>query len=187
MTALAAVLLVGCGRTTGGTATSVAPPSATTTPATITPESTMQISSPAFAQGEVIPSRFTCEGDDTSPELRITGIPQEAKSLVLIVDDPDAPAGTWDHWVEYDIPVTGPDLIVQENAGAIGAPGLNSWNETGYGGPCPPPGAPHRYFFRIYALDGPLSISEEADSEAVRVAMEGRILAEAELMGTFGR
>ena len=146
----------------------------------------MQISTPGFGDGGEIPARFTCEGEDISPELRVTGIPERTVALALIVDDPDAPSGTWDHWVEYDIPTTGPELVIEEDAGRVGSPGLNSWNETGYGGPCPPPGAPHRYFFRIYALDQPLSV-DEADSEALRAAMESHVLAEAELMATFSR
>lgn len=181
ITAMTALLGASCDRMT-----TVDSPATTITPITDT-DSMLQISSPAFEQGDEIPTRFTCEGEDISPELRIAGIPEEAVSLALIVDDPDAPAGTWDHWVGYDIPTTGPELMVEEDAGQIGSSGLNSWNQTGYGGPCPPPGEPHRYFFRVYALDETLSISGKADSAAVRAAMEGHILAEAELMGTFQR
>ncbi len=108
-------------------------------------------------------------------------------SLVLIVDDPDAPVGVWDHWVVYDIPVTGPDAVLEEGVAAPGVSGTNSWNLTGYGGPCPPQGETHRYFFTVYALDAMLLIPEGVDSDGVRTAMEGRVIAEAVTMGTFGR
>jgi hypothetical protein len=185
---VAALIVASCGEATEEATTILAASATTSGPiATTDPsDSTMEISSPAFEQGGEIPVRFTCDGEDVSPELRITGIPEGA-SLALIVDDPDAPAGTWDHWVEYDIPTSGPELTIAENAGQLGTPGLNSSGETGYGGPCPPPGTPHRYFFRVYALDAPLSIPGEADSDALRTAMEGHVLAEAELMGTFER
>lgn len=143
----------------------------------------MELTSPAFELEATIPVRYTCDGDDLSPELRITSIPEDAVALVLIMDDPDAPVGTWDHWVAYDFAPVG---SIPENVGDLGTAGLNSWKQTGYGGPCPPSGT-HRYFFRILALDAPLGLAEGADKSTVLVASEGHVLAEASLMGTFAR
>ena len=141
----------------------------------------MELTSPAFEDQAPIPVLYTCKGDDVSPELRIAGIPQGAVTLVLIMDDPDAPAGTWDHWVAYDIEPTG---LIPEDVGDLGIGGLNSWKRTGYGGPCPPSGT-HRYFFKILALDSSLGLAEGADTAEVLAATEGRVLAEAVLMGIF--
>lgn len=141
----------------------------------------MELSSPAFDHEATIPVRYTCDGDNVSPELRISAIPPSAVALVLIMDDPDAPVGTWDHWVAYDVMPTG---TIPENVGELGTAGLNSWKEAGYGGPCPPSGT-HRYFFRVLALDAPLELAEGADKAAVLSASEGHVLAEAVLMGTF--
>lgn len=187
--ALLAAVGASCGSSADGTTTTIRPENTTTVSeiSTTNPASTLQVSSPSFEAGERIPTEFTCDGDDVSPELRITGIPDGSEVLALVVDDPDAPAGTWDHWVEYDIPVEGPELIIEEDAGQIGVLGTNSWDEMGYGGPCPPSGEPHRYFFRVWALDGALSLREGADSETLRSAMDGHVLAQADLMGTYGR
>jgi len=144
---------------------------------------TMDLSSPSFDHGSSIPERFTCDGDDVSPELHISGIPSDASMLVLIMDDPDAPVGTWDHWVVYDVE---PVPTIPENAGPLGVDGLNSWKETGYGGPCPPSGT-HRYFFRVLALDGSLNLDRGADKGTVLAAAKGHVLAEATLMGTYAR
>ena len=104
------------------------------------------------------------------------------------MDDPDAPVGTWDHWVEYDIDAAGGDYSIPAAAiGQIGTPGLNSWNLPGYGGPCPPEGQEHRYFFSVYALSGRLDLPPEIDSAGVRTAMEGKIIAEVVLMGRYAR
>lgn len=145
-----------------------------------------QISSDAFEYGKFIPSRYTCEGEDLSPGLVWENIPEGTESFVLIMDDPDAPSGTWTHWVLYDIP--GKVNGFHEGA-TSGTKGLNSWRRPGYGGPCPPPGhGPHRYFFKVYALDTlTIDLAEEADAGAVKAAMNGHILAVAELMGKYER
>jgi Raf kinase inhibitor-like YbhB/YbcL family protein len=116
-----------------------------------------------------------------SPQLDIADAPAGTASLVLIMDDPDAPGGTWDHWIAYDIAPT--DSIAAGND-STGTGGLNSWGKTGYGGPCPPSGT-HRYFFKVFALDAVLGLSEGSDSTAVTAAMEGHVLSEATLPGTF--
>ena len=153
---------------------------------------TMTIESPAFAEGGSIPPEYTCEGADVSPPLEWRGVPAAAASLVLIVDDPDAPdpqapRTTWVHWVLYDMPA---DCTVLE-AGVRSADlpagtqeGLNDWKRTGYGGPCPPIGR-HRYFFKLYALDRPLQALKRPAKGTVEAAMQGRILAEAVLVGTY--
>ena len=118
---------------------------------------TMKITSPAFKHEGNIPSEYTCEGSDTSPELDIEEIPVNAKSLVLIVDDPDAPAGTWDHWIVFNVPVSAAKIA--KGTEPEGTPGKNSGGKAGYGGPCPPSGV-HRYFFKLYALDTMLDLPE---------------------------
>lgn len=142
----------------------------------------MQLSSPAFTHMGMIPKQYTCDGDDINPPLRISGIPAETQSLVLIMDDPDAPKGTWDHWIMWNIP---PTSLIPENS-APGEQGMNSWPKKGYGGPCPPSGT-HRYFFKLYALDAELDLSATARKAEVEQVMQGHILAEAELIGRYGR
>lgn len=148
----------------------------------------MRVSSPAFTEGGSIPPRFTCDGADVSPPLTIEGIPSEALALALVFDDPDAPAGTWDHWVVFDVPVTPAiqEVAIPEGAGEVGRSGLNSWGRTGYGGPCPPRGS-HRYVFAVYAVDTTLGLPDGATSGEVRAALAGHILAEAALSGTYRR
>lgn len=144
----------------------------------------MQVTSPAFEHGTPIPSRYACDGENVSPELMIEGVPEDALSLVIIVDDPDAPGGTWDHWVAYDVRMFG---SIPEDVGLFGdfgIDGLNSWKTTGYGGPCPPSGT-HRYFFKALALDAELGLAEGATKAEVLAATEGHVLAEAVLMGTY--
>lgn len=143
----------------------------------------LMISSPAFSQEEAIPTQFSCDGEDISPELVWTGVPEEAASLVLIVDDPDAPVGVWDHWVLFNI---APDLSGLPQGGTAGTDGSNSWDRTGYGGPCPP-GGTHRYFFKLYALDTTLDLPEGSYKSDIETAMEGHILGYSELMGTYTR
>ena len=143
----------------------------------------MTLTSPAFAQDEAIPLQFSCDGDDISPELAWAGIPEGAASLVLILDDPDAPVGTWDHWLLFDMP---PDLEGLPQGGTAGTDGNNSWNRTGYGGPCPP-GGTHRYFFKLYALDTTLDLPVGTAKGALEAAIEGHILGQVELMGTYTR
>lgn len=142
----------------------------------------MRLTSPDFKHNEMIPEKFTCDGEDINPTLIIEDIPPEAKSLALIVDDPDAPMGTWVHWVVYDIPV-----ISQINEDSIpGKQGMNDFRKKDYGGPCPPYGT-HRYFFKIYALDHKLDLNEGLRKKEVENAMEGHILANAELIGLYKR
>ncbi len=143
----------------------------------------MTLTSPAFAEGEPIPLQFSCDGDDLSPELAWAGIPTGTASLVLIMDDPDAPVGTWDHWILFDIPA---DLTGLAQGGTAGTDGNNSWNRTGYGGPCPPSGT-HRYFFKLYAVDIILDLAVGTARGVLEAAIEGHILGYVELMGTYTR
>ena len=146
---------------------------------------TLSISSPAFEHGRPIPPHFTADGDDVSPELTITGVPDGAASLALIMDDPDAPMGTWVHWVVWNIPAN--TAIIGEGSEPVGsAGGRNSWGRTGYGGPAPPSGT-HRYFFKLFALDTVLDLPPTADKAALEDAMEEHILDRTELMGTYAR
>jgi len=149
------------------------------------------LSSPAFKPGGEIPKEYTCEGKDVSPELTWSGAPAGTRSWALIMDDPDAPAGTWVHWVLYDLPGTTtrlPKGVPPHDTVLDGATqGLNDFRKVGYGGPCPPPGKPHRYFFKLYALDAPLKLAARARKADVLRAMEGHVLGQAELMGTYRR
>jgi Raf kinase inhibitor-like YbhB/YbcL family protein len=152
----------------------------------------MRFSSPSFQPGGAIPRKFTCEGDDVSPELRWSGLPDGTGSLVLIVDDPDVPdpanpRRTWVHWVLYDIPPNTNGLL--EGVSVQQLPpgtrqGQNDWKRSGYGGPCPPIGR-HRYFHRLYALDAQLGDLGAATKADVSKAMQGHVLGEAELIGTY--
>lgn len=150
----------------------------------------LTITSSAFQANGSIPKRYTCEGDDTSPPLQWSGLPAGTRSLVLIVDDPDAPDPkaprmTWVHWVLYNIPPTAGGLreaVRKLPAGT--AEGRNSWKRNGYGGPCPPIGR-HRYFFKLYALDSVLPDLNQPDNKTLEAAMRGKVLAEAQLMGTY--
>lgn len=150
----------------------------------------MQITSTAFTDGDEIPAKYTCEGKDASPPLAFAGVPAGAKSLVLIVDDPDAPDPkapklTWVHWVLFDLPpdTTGlPESVSTLPAGT--KDGVNDWKRTGWGGPCPPIGR-HRYFFKLYALDTKLEGLKNPTKPQVLMAMEGHVLAEAQMIGTY--
>lgn len=144
----------------------------------------MKLTSSAFQHNGEIPSEFTCDGSGLSPPLSISDVPSNAKSLVLISDDPDAPVGTWDHWVVFDIPASTKEIPKGTEPKGIG--GKNSWDRTGYGGPCPPSGT-HRYFFKLYALDIMLNLPEGATKKDIEKAMQGHILAKSELMGTYKR
>jgi Raf kinase inhibitor-like YbhB/YbcL family protein len=147
----------------------------------------MKIESTAFAAGAEIPRAHTCEGDDVSPPLQFAEVPTAAKSLALIVDDPDAPDPaaprmTWVHWVAYDLPPTSSGIARGAQAG--GRDGLNDWKRTGYGGPCPPIGR-HRYFFKLYALDALLGDLKQPTKQRLEQAMAGHVIAHAELIGTY--
>jgi hypothetical protein len=143
----------------------------------------MKIESSTFRHGESIPAKYTCKGADINPPLHIADVSANAKSLALIMDDPDAPGGTWVHWLLWNVaPQT---TEIKENSVPAGAvQGKNSWGRSAYGGPCPPSGT-HRYFFKLYALDALLSLSSSADNAQLEKAMKGHILAQGELMGTF--
>ncbi len=149
------------------------------------PAPSFALSSPAFGQGGPIPSKYSCNGDDISPPLAWGEPPAGTKSLALIVDDPDAPGGTWVHWVVFNIPLEFHELAEgMQGADAAVTVGENSWGRSDYGGPCPPSGT-HRYFFKLYALDAALDLDKSAGKKQVLAAMEGHVLAEADLMGTF--
>jgi Raf kinase inhibitor-like YbhB/YbcL family protein len=145
----------------------------------------------AFNPGADIPRKFSCQGSDASPALVWTDPPAGTQSLVLIVDDPDAPAGTWVHWVLYDLPPNsrrlGEALPPTAEVAGGGRQGANDFGKTGYGGPCPPPGKPHRYFFKLYALDSRLNLKAGATKPEVEQAMKGHVLAKAEVMGRYRR
>jgi Raf kinase inhibitor-like YbhB/YbcL family protein len=151
----------------------------------------IQITSPAFSAGQPIPRKYTCDAEDASPPLAWTGVPAEAKSLALIVDDPDAPVGTWVHWVFYNLPpsLTGLEegLAKTPTLAGLGSQGTNDSRKIGYGGPCPPRGKPHRYFFKLYALDASLSLPSGASKADLEKAMRGHILAQGQLIGTYSR
>jgi Raf kinase inhibitor-like YbhB/YbcL family protein len=151
----------------------------------------ISVTSAAFKEGESIPLKYTCDGDNISPPLRWSNIPEGTRSITIICDDPDAPMGTWVHWVLYDLP---PDLAGLEEAHSSMAVlpngaknGLNGAKQLGYAGPCPPPGGPHRYFFKIYALDVKLDLKAGADKSGLLKAMGGHVLAEGRLIGTYKR
>ncbi|GIW65286.1 MAG: hypothetical protein KatS3mg093_265 [Candidatus Parcubacteria bacterium] len=144
----------------------------------------MKISSLDFLNNEFIPSKFTCDGEDLSPELQISEVPQNAKSLVLIMDDPDAPSGIFTHWIVWNIL---PDTkIIKSGELPVGAiEGLTDFGRIGYGGPCPPIGKAHRYFFKIYALDTILDLKTGASRIELEKAIKGHIIDKAELIGLY--
>ncbi len=152
---------------------------------------TIQLTSSAFADGAAIPAKYTCDGDDISPPLKWSGVPEGTKSLALVCDDPDAPIGTFVHWVLYGIPPSVTELsegvppaeVIPNGA----VQGTNDFKRLGYGGPCPPPGGAHRYFFKLYALDAELDLKPGAMKKDLVKAMEGHVLAEGQLMGTYQR
>ena len=150
-----------------------------------------ELKSQAFQAGDRIPTKYTCEGADVSPPLRWNDPPRGTRSIVLIADDPDAPVGDWVHWVIFNLPENQRDLPegvpTQETFPNGARQGLNDFMNVGYGGPCPPPGKPHRYYFKLYALDGMLDLKPRPTKAKVLEACKGHILAEAQLMGQFGR
>ena len=146
---------------------------------------TLMMTSTAFPPNGMIPSTYTCDGDDLNPPLRIEYIPPAARSLALIVDDPDAPRGMWVHWVVWNISPTTME-IAENSVPAGGVQGMNDFQKDAYGGPCPPAGT-HRYFFKLYALDTTLRLGTNTDKAALEAAMQGHILAAAELIGRYHR
>ena len=150
-----------------------------------------EVKSTAFSAGGPIPKKYTCDGDDVSPELTWSNVPAGTQSFALITDDPDAPMGTWTHWILWDVPAgaTGlPEGVDKQETLDDGTrQGKNDFKRNGYGGPCPPPGKPHRYFFRLYALGDTLNVKAGASRSELESAMHGHVLAEATLMGTYGR
>jgi len=150
-----------------------------------------QITSTAFSNGASITKNYTCDGPDVSPALTWTGAPAGTQSFALIADDPDAPAGTWVHWVLYNLPAAAKELpegLKKEEQLPDGTQqGLNDFRKIGYNGPCPPPGKPHRYFFKLYALNAKLTLKPGATKADVESASKGHILGQAELMGKYGR
>jgi Raf kinase inhibitor-like YbhB/YbcL family protein len=192
---LVALLVVSCSPTeetaTPSSSTSTTQATTTTTITTTTTPTTERepfgVSSPSFEHGAPIPRDHTCDGADVSPELDIVGIPPSTQSLAIIVDDPDAPLGTWDHWVEFNIVSESNFLDVQRASEPIGTQGLNSWHLTGYRGPCPPEGEDHEYRFTVYALETTLDLPSGVESGPLYSAMEGHILTSAVLTGTYSR
>ena len=142
----------------------------------------LTVSSLAFENNKAIPSKYTCDGEDVNPPLKIEGIPEEAESLVLIVEDPDAPAGLWIHWVVWNVPPTG---TIKEDS-VPGTEGMTTNRVRAYGGPCPPSGT-HRYFFKAYALDTKLDLSGNSEKRDVEKAMQNHLLAKGELIGLYSR
>jgi Raf kinase inhibitor-like YbhB/YbcL family protein len=145
-----------------------------------------QLNTPAFAEGATIPVDYTCDGQDRSPELNWQTPPANTQSFVLIMDDPDAPGGTFTHWVLFDLPRTTRQLSA--GSGAIGVAGQNSFGSIGYRGPCPPPGGAHHYFFKLYALDvASLNLKGGATRNDVEAALNGHIIGQAQLSGKYER
>ncbi len=150
----------------------------------------IEMKSDAFQSGELIPQKYTCDGEDVSPSLFWGKVPPNTKELVLICDDPDAPMGTWVHWVVYGIsPETAglPENVAQKDTTAGLRQGKSSFGKTGYGGPCPPKGKPHRYFFKLYAIDKTTDSKPGAAKADILKIIEGHVLAQGELMGRYGR
>ena len=152
---------------------------------------TPTLSSVSFPNGGDIPKRFTCDGEDVSPALSWNEVPAGTKSFALLADDPDAPAGNWNHWTLWNVPPEsrglpeGVSKVAQLPDGTV--QGLNDFRKVGYNGPCPPPGKPHRYYFKLFALDAKLTVKEKSGKRELEAAMKGHVLAQAEWMGRYGR
>jgi len=191
------ILLFSCGVVLGlmatGCVSTPARPSPVAPPAWPTQgglAQSFELTSPAFAPGQPIPRLYTCDGQDSSPPLQWSDPPAGTRSLALIMEDPDAPGGIWVHWVLYNLPAGArslPAAVPPDATRPDGSrQGKNSWPRLGYGGPCPPAGI-HRYVFRLYALDTVLDLAAGASKEQVLQAMQGHVLAQAELTGIYGR
>lgn len=144
----------------------------------------VKIESAAFKNNQPIPRKYTCDGEDVSPPLNISDIPPKTKSLAIVVDDPDAPVGTFDHWIAFNIPS---DQTTLSEGAKVSKQGKNHFRELRYRGPCPPKGPAHRYFFKVYALDVALDLPEGISKKQLEEAMEGHILGKGELIGTYQR
>jgi Raf kinase inhibitor-like YbhB/YbcL family protein len=159
-------------------------------PGTETSAGALALQSAAFNDGDAIPIRYSCDGDDISPPLNWAGIPEDTRSFVLIMEDPDAPGGTWVHWVLFNLPadtsLIDPGSGTQSDLPEDTRVGLNDWGKAAYGGPCPPNDT-HRYVFTLFALDTHLDLSQGASSDLLRDAMAGHILSRDELIGTYSR
>jgi Raf kinase inhibitor-like YbhB/YbcL family protein len=151
----------------------------------------VNLSSPSFPNGAAIDKKFTCDGADVCPQLIWTDPPAGTKTFALLADDPDAPVGNWNHWTLWNLPATERTLVegtpkqAQLSNGA--QQGMNDFRKPGYNGPCPPPGNPHRYYFRLYALDSKLDLKSGTSKKDLEAAMKGHILGQAEWMGRYGR
>lgn len=151
----------------------------------------LSVSSTSFANGGGIPKKFTCDGDDVSPDLSWSEAPPGTQSFALLADDPDAPAGNWNHWTIWNIPAESralPEGVSKKPQLPDGSQqGMNDFRKSGFNGPCPPPGKPHRYYFKLFALDAKLMLKEKSGKRELEAAMNGHILAQAECMGRYGR
>jgi Raf kinase inhibitor-like YbhB/YbcL family protein len=151
----------------------------------------LKITSPSFSNGGNIEKKFTCDGADVSPQLSWTSSPPETKSFALLVDDPDAPVGNWNHWAIWNIPADShglPEGLSKDPKLRDGAEqGRNDFKRTGYNGPCPPPGKPHRYYFKLFALNTRLDLKAGSSKRELEAAMKGHIVAQSEWMGRYGR
>ena len=151
----------------------------------------IKVTSTAFTEGQPIPAKYTCDSDDVSPPLQWMNAPTNTKSFALICDDPDAPVGTWVHWVLYDLPAStsalAEDAAKTQPLTGGAKQGLNDFRRIGYGGPCPPPGKPHRYFFKLYALDTVLNVKAGLTKKELLKVTNGHVLAEGRLVGTYQR
>jgi Raf kinase inhibitor-like YbhB/YbcL family protein len=181
---LSMLLLMSCARV---------PPAPSQLPTPVAPQENkmeIKLTSTAFKEGQPIPRQYTCDGVNVSPPLEWTGVPKTAKTVAIIADDPDAPSGTFVHWVLYNLPAENIGMVENlpptENLKAGGFQGKNNFEKIGYGGPCPPSGT-HRYFFKIYALDSELPLKAGATKAEVEKAMESHIVAQGQLMGTYRR
>jgi Raf kinase inhibitor-like YbhB/YbcL family protein len=171
-----------------GCASRIQPTPPPTSPTQLPAKPEIKLTSSAFTYGQLIPRQYTCDGVNVSPPLEWSGVPKAAKTLALIVDDPDAPGGVWVHWVLYNLPAENIGLVenvpLTENLKAGGFQGKNDFDKIGYGGPCPPTGT-HRYLFKIYALDSELNLKAAATKADLLKAMEGHILLQGQLVGTY--
>jgi len=152
---------------------------------------TITVTSSAFLEGEMIPTKYTCDGPDLSPPLAWSKVPRGTASLALICEDPDAPRGIWVHWVVWGLPADStslPEAVTTDRILSTDArQGKNDFGKFGYGGPCPPPGKPHRYYYRLYALDHKIPLDPGATRKDLLAAMEGHVIGEGALMGRYGR